>query len=195
MHIDSAVEEIRSLIREIITSDKDTNKNILYLHGLDSSSKKDGIDDLKSEYGDVINFITPSLDYRDKSKSIWKEVEKVISEKKPVAVIGHSLGGYMTYYVSNKYEIPALMFNPAFKDKDLNLLSKATSLPKEAKELSPYKNQMAVVGSKDDVVSPEDQKKELKNGNAEIFIEEIGHDIPTKILKKYMKMFVEKWIA
>lgn len=187
----STAEKIRTLIQEAIAS---SSKNVLYLHGLDSSSEKDGIDDLKSEYADTVNFITPSLDYRDRSKSIWEKIEKIIQEKKPVAVIGHSLGGYLAYYVSNKYEIPALMLNPAFKDKDLNLLSKATSLPKETKELSPYKNQMAVIGSEDDVISPEDQKKELEKGNAEIFTEKIGHDIPAKVLKKYVKMFVEKYV-
>lgn len=174
--------DLLKLIEEEVK--KSYNGKILYLHGLGSSPKKDGISKLESDY----HIISPKLNYSN--KSMWDYVEHIIRKEKPIAVIGHSLGGYLAYYFSNKHKIPALMFNPAFKDDDLKLLP----IPGEVKKIKPYKYQMAMVGSKDDVINPKDQKIQLRKGQCKIFIEEIGHDIPIGVLKKYYNKFVKSYL-
>lgn len=176
--------DLIQIIREELEKSDKNNFKILYLHGLGSTPNKDGVNILKSKY----DIVSPQIDYHN--QDVWKKTEEIIKENKFDGVIGHSFGGYLAYYISNKNKIPALMFNPAFGDEELNLLS----IPKDVKKIAPYVDQVAIVGSEDDVILPKNQKKELEKGNCEIIIEKIGHDIPKEIFQYHIKKFVEEYL-
>lgn len=157
-------------------------KTILYLHGLDATPEKDNIQIFKK---DNIKIISPYLDYRE--KPLFNDISSIIIKEKPDGIIGHSIGGYLSYYLSIKFYIPCLMFNPAFNDNDLIF----QPLPINIYDLTPNINQIALIGSEDDVIPMKDQINGLKNNkNIKIFIEKIGHDIPDVIKLKYFTKFI-----
>lgn len=167
--------KLRKLIRETI--EKNSKGKILYIHGFNSSPSKDGIKNIKCEY----EIISPKINY--KNKDAWKTLSDIIDSENIIGIIGHSFGGYLAYYLSNKYKIPALMFNAAFKDKDEFL----PEIPKNVLALKPYRHQMAVIGEKDDVIKPKHQKEMFNSDN--IYLEDIGHDIPKDMFKNYVEDF------
>ena len=158
----------------ILEFKKFKNKNILFLHGLDG--------DLNKNYKSILNklglnYIGLSLDYRN--DNIWD----VISEMDIDGVIGHSLGGYIAYYLSNYKKIPALLLMPSFDKEDIKL----QSIPQNIKKLSNYKDKIALVGLKDDAVNLDLQEENLEG--IKIYKENIGHDITDKIFEKYVKTY------
>ena len=162
----------------ILEFKKFKKKNILYLHGLDGEFDKE----YKKILNDLdVNCIGLSLDYRQ--ENIWD----IISKKNIDGVIGHSLGGYMAYYLSNEKEIPALLLMPSFDKADIKL----QDIPKDVLNLPNYKEKIALIGTKDDAVNAKLQKENLEN--VKIYEEEINHDLSIHIFKKYVKIFLEKF--
>lgn len=160
-------------------------KTVFYLHGLGSSPWKDRVDIMKSQGAFVI---APQFFYE--AKPLWDTFCEIIEMHKPDCVVGHSFGGLMSYYLSNKYQIPALMFMPAFGSKNLHL----QPIPKEVLDLPACKDKMAVIGLKDDVVDPHVQMKALKD-KAETFLEpNVGHTIPPDVFEKYYLKFVKQYL-
>lgn len=156
---------------------------ILYLHGLDASPESDNVSSLKKE--NVI-IISPLINY--KLKDQFKKISHLIDGENYDGIIGHSIGGYLGYYLSNLYKIPALLFNPSFGDKsDSRLLS----IPNKILNLPQYKKQAFVIGMNDNIVEPEKQMKGIKNLTNNVFFEDIGHDIPVKIKLKYFNKFIK----
>ncbi len=106
---------------------------ILYLHGLDG--------ELNNKYRDIINelgcnYIGLSIDYKNDSNIL-----DIIRNIKIDAVIGHSLGGYLAYHLSNIKRIPALLFMPSFDDNDIKYITVKTSI----KELSIFKEKVILL--------------------------------------------------
>ena len=166
---------------------KEEDDKILYLHGLDSSPWKDRVDILKSTGAFVV---APQFNYRE--QIVWKQLEELHKENHFDAVVGHSLGGYLAYYFSNYFKIPALMFMPAFGSRKSDI-DELQPLPKEVMNALPYKDQMAVVGMKDDVVHPKVQIRFLERTNAEIFREpNEGHRFAPSLFQKYVDKFYNK---
>lgn len=153
---------------------------VLYLHGLGSSPKKDGVLLLKK-----YNIISPKLDYE--SGPAFDSLVSIIEKEKIRAIIGHSIGGYLSYYLSNYMKIPCLIFNPAFKDEDL----KFQPVKENVKKYKPFEFQMAVIGIYDDEIPKKTQTDSLKGTMCKVFYEKIGHDIPFKIKQKYINKFFE----
>lgn len=156
---------------------------ILYLHGLGATTESDHV---KVLYDDSIHIIAPSFNYE--KEPLFNHICEIIENAKPDGIVGHSMGGYLAYHLSNKYKIPALLFNPAFEPKDFKL----QPIPDEVKKLEPFDKQIAVVGSKDGDVPKEDQLKVLDKNRCRIFIEKIDHTIPDEIKVKYFRKFVEE---
>lgn len=159
-----------------------TNKRILYLHGLGGNPDTKAIKKLEGQY----DVVAPKLDYEN--PGIWTGLQKLVDKMNPDGIIGHSLGGYLAYYLSNNNHIPALLFNPAFNDEDLFLIP----IPQSITEMSPYGQQMAIIGKDDDVINPNDQLNALKLGNADVYIENIGHDIPDDLFDFYCNKFINR---
>ena len=154
-----------------ILEQQERKLNILYIHGLGGNSTESDV--LKA---DNINIISKNIDYDN--VDILNELLKENIE----GVIGHSLGGLLTYYISNIKNIPSLLFNPAFEDPDIKF---------ELSNIKKFnKNQIAIIGLQDDVILAEIQIKNLKKSDCKIYIENIGHDISDDIKLIYFNMFI-----
>lgn len=155
---------------------------ILYLHGLGSSIIEDKTNMLK---GAII--MKPELDY--KNPNLFDVLYKLSENKNIQAVMGHSMGGYLAYYLSVAFDIPCLLFNPAFNDVD----NKMYNIPKGIKnKVYDGGNQYAIVGKLDDVVPAKKQISFLKKTGCKILMVDIGHDIPSTIKKKAFNNFLLK---
>ena len=84
----------------------------IYIHGFGGSGE--GVKArLFREYYRRINkpFIAPSLSYIP--DLAIKTLEELIESYEDVTLIGSSLGGYYSIYLSNKYKIKAVLLNPS----------------------------------------------------------------------------------
>ncbi len=161
-----------------------TNKKIkiLYLHGLGATPESDNVEILNSDNASITS---PCLVYR--LKPLFDYLSGLIEKENIQGVVGHSLGGYLAYYLSNRHHIPSLLFNPYFGTKN-----SLQPISNDVKALSPYSNQTIVIGSKDEEKPSKEQMSIFEDGGCHIFIENIGHDIPDKIKIKYFKKFIEE---
>lgn len=155
--------------------------NILYLHGLDATPKSDHVNILEKSQ---ITIIAPKLQYG--KESLFDHLSNIIKTKSINGIVGHSMGGRLAFYLSNKNKIPCLMFNPDFGAKD----SKLQPVNESVETITPYYNQMAVVGLEDEEISAYDTIEFLKNTKCKIFTEKINHDIPDDIKIKYFNKFI-----
>jgi len=86
---------------------------ILYLHGFGSSGMGNKAAALRSLLSDQ-TFIAPSLSYVPAlAISTLCELIEAFQKHEKVYLIGSSLGGYYSIYLSEKYTIPAILINPA----------------------------------------------------------------------------------
>jgi hypothetical protein len=85
-------------------------KMLLYIHGFASSANSFKTELLNSYFKDV-NSITLSYE----PKIAISQLEKFISQhqNKKITLIGTSLGAFYALYLSNKYQLDAVLINPA----------------------------------------------------------------------------------
>lgn len=159
-------------------------KIIFHLHGLDSQPWPDRVK-IMSSGGNTV--IAPHVNYRE--EDVYKMAVQTIEENKPDALVGHSLGGLLLFYLSNQYQIPALFFNPAFKSKNAHLLK----VPQEVMDLKPFDKQMAVIGMQDQLILPSNQEAAMKH--AIIYkVEELPHTVDPQTFKSYFSLFQENFL-
>ena len=146
-------------------------KNILYLHGLESSNTGSKVDFLH----EVSNCYAPSIDYRD--LHIEDQLIKMVKAFKPDVIIGSSIGGHAALLLGNYFSINTIAFNPAIHsrsfDPEFNKLSNA--------DPDIYLTPVVVLGMEDDVINPLITKEILDDAFIECVVEEIegmGHRIP-----------------
>ena len=88
---------------------------IIYIHGFGSSGEASKAKLLRAychEQG--IRFIAPSLPTIPYlAIQTLSELIESYSEQEPVYLIGSSLGGYYSLYLSDKYDLKAVLINPA----------------------------------------------------------------------------------
>ena len=86
---------------------------ILYLHGFGSSGMGNKASALRTLLNDQ-TFIAPSLSYvPELAIGTLCELIEAFQKHEKVYLIGSSLGGYYSLYLSEKYNIPAVLINPA----------------------------------------------------------------------------------
>ena len=159
-----------------------SHSKVLFLHGLDSRPYEDRVEILKASGADIF---APHIDYR---KDDEIEIATAIIESEGIThLVGHSLGGILSYYMSNKYKIPTLMFNPAFGSSNMKYFEEIDKV----KDLPVYKEQYAVVGMNDDVVNPFTQIANLKHATV-WKVGDLGHKIDPTTYRKYFEIFCEK---
>lgn len=158
------------------------SSKILFLHGLDSKPYEDRIEMLQSTGAEVF---APHINYREEDG--LDRALKIIEREGITHLVGHSIGGLLAFYLSNTFHLPALMFNPAFGSKNDKLIIRPGRLSEE-----PYDQQYAVVGLKDDVVSPDKQLANLKYAKVVWTVEDMGHGVPPRIFKKYLDSFANE---
>lgn len=116
--------------------------NIVYLHGLDSKLSLEKKEILE-KFGDVI---APEIDYYSNENAI-KSLVDYLKDKKVDLIIGSSIGGFAGYYVSTALKKPALLFNPALKNRSVEQI--IPSIPINSRSVKQF-----VLGVMDDVVNP-----------------------------------------
>ena len=103
-------------------------KNILYLHGFNSSPLSIKAEQTRQYFEKNfpdINFICPQL--ATSPKNVIQQLESIIeqaiieqtSNQHHWLLMGSSLGGYFAAYLANKYQCPAVLINPAIKPFEL----------------------------------------------------------------------------
>ncbi len=100
----------------------EVQKNILYIHGFNSSPLSTKAEQARKyfhqHYPDI-NFVCPQL--ATSPDDVLRQLEGVLDSAiaQRWYLIGSSLGGYFSHYLSCKYQLPAVLINPAIKPYDL----------------------------------------------------------------------------
>lgn len=87
---------------------------ILYIHGFGSSGISSKATILKEELKDFGDVLSPSLSYiPDLAIDTLEQLIVAYKKREDVYLIGTSLGGYFAAYLADKFDIPAVLINPA----------------------------------------------------------------------------------
>ena len=181
-------DHIRFLVREALkVHDAVPKLTILYLQGYHDTTTEPIVKILKDTKN--LKVIAPKIDYDN--GSVWNKLSELIEKHKVTAIIGHSLGGYIGYYLSQKFYVPALLFSPAFEDKWYKL----QPVPENILYLPIKKyDKIVVMGAKDDELNIKNIEK-LLIGKSMVYEEpEMNHQPNEEIFKKYLELFVGKYL-
>jgi uncharacterized protein len=90
---------------------------LIVVHGFNGTGKGGKAAQLDEALPDI-KVVSPTLSHvPDKAMAkLDKLVRKGVRRKKPVALVGTSLGGLYAAYLAAKYELPAILFNPLVDD-------------------------------------------------------------------------------
>lgn len=159
---------------------------IVYIHGLDSKLSPEKREILE-KFGTVIS---PDINYYNNTKTIETILEKLEGEE-PDVIIGSSMGGFATYYVSTVLKKPALMFNPALAERSVE--QEVPEAKIEEKQLKQF-----LLGAIDDVVNPAKTLKfiaEAYNEHTDFHLHilpGLTHNIPLDVFEAEVRSFLEK---
>jgi len=158
--------------------------NIIYIHGLLSSNNSSKTEWLKQANHTVFN---PLLNYKEDSKTIFSDLEKLCDQYRIDLIIGSSMGGWLAYNLSNKYNIPSLLFNPSLK---MNNVAKPDVKVVENDRVL----HTVVLGKNDNVVIPLHTINFLENrkSNFRYTFEQNGHRTPFEVFRKHLKLLLLK---
>jgi hypothetical protein len=157
--------------------------NILYLHGLNSSLSPEKRKVLEL-YGKVL---APRLDYETNPNSINTLIQE-FTNKAINVVIGSSMGGFAAYYISNAFQRPVLLFNPALVDRSM-----PQNIPEIKSKTSFFKQ--IVLGTHDTIVNPKltlNFLAETLKVNSEYKVHihnDLAHRIPIDVFEEEVKLF------
>ena len=88
---------------------------VIYIHGFNSAGYGDKVNRLKEFFG-AKNVIAPTLPYD--TKEAIEQLEFLVSNLKnvePLLLVGTSLGGAYTIYLSYKFDVQGVVINPTIK--------------------------------------------------------------------------------
>ena len=152
-------------------------KKIAYLHGLDSESNCNKVKWLRSLGCEVLN---PAIDYRN------DPIDRIITfveSFKPDLVIGSSMGGYLAYIISRRYNIPSMLLNPALHSRAVEV---------DVGGVGEYKPKMYFVfGDTDTIINPLKTISIITDQNLtpKVYTGSHGHRTPVEVLKKAFAEF------
>jgi len=152
--------------------------------------------DIMESYGNKV--VTPVANWFS-DKNLFETINKEFQKQKFDAILGNSAGGYMTFYFSNYYRVPALMLNPALAST--SLAPTIQKMPKEFYDAPIYDKQMVLVGNRDLkirnggvdfhlVIEFFQSKGFFKVGNKMYVEEGMSHQVPTKVFIKIFEKFI-----
>jgi predicted esterase YcpF (UPF0227 family) len=164
---------------------------IIYIHGFGSSGKGIKAQEFR-EYFKSINepFIAPSLSYIPEL-AIETLEELIESYGKNVQLIGSSLGGYYAIYLAQKYNLKAVLINPAifpyktlaralgealgfYDESHFQWMQTHLDMLKMYDIATPHKNNFMVLLQKDDEVLDYRQAAD-KFADANLIVQEGGN--------------------
>lgn len=164
---------------------------ILYIHGFGSSGFG-GKATLFKEYFQE-DILLPSLSYAPALAihTLEQFIEVFIQRGERISLVGSSLGGYYSMYLANKYNLKAVLINPAIHAyKTLDKIGMATNYfdlssfevtqehmqalrTLEVSEIKIQENFMVLLQKGDDILDYKEAVNKLPN--ASLFIEEGGN--------------------
>ena len=154
-------------------------KRILYLHGLESKQGGDKVSYLSSKH----YVLAPALNYY--SQGIEQDLLRLFESQKPDVIIGSSIGGYTANLLSTKFNIPAILLNPALINPPIKL-----NLNFPEKQVSD-KLIVTVLGKKDEVIPFESTLSHLqKNSTCPIDLRDYGHRTPLEEFKDICERYL-----
>jgi len=153
-------------------------KNILYIHGLDSSPNEQKLAILQ-QYGHRTHAL--HLDYR-KDRLAYLKLKKEALEKKIDFIVGSSLGGYFGYWLGHELQINQLLFNPAMPFRSVQVQSLDI-------DENPMVKSWVVLGINDEVIPPNLNIAFFKNREAIRLIscQWLGHRIDEETFEEMVR--------
>ena len=158
-------------------------KKVLYIHGLGSSPVSEKLD-LIRKHAPVVAL---HLDYENDTES-YRKLVAYAKEEQVTALIGSSLGGLISYHISENMGLPCLLFNPA-------LYREIAPVYGMNIEQRTCPRRLVVQGAIDDIVDPVKVRSILSKNSSDSCKEEIiinnqmGHRIDLQHFKHYVDWF------
>lgn len=114
---------------------------ILYIHGFGSSGNSNKVNQLKTMFGES-SIIAPTLTHNPLQdiNCLMDIITSIRNVESPLILVGSSLGGFYAYYLSVKYNLPAILINPSFKPH-LTLMKYGNIECSDGREIKWTKNQ------------------------------------------------------
>ena len=143
-------------------------KKIVYLHGLESEAGGPKVSFL-AEKGTVY---APKIDYKTLDLN-----EFILSLGMPDLIIGSSMGGYVADIIGSQLGVDVLLFNPALHSRSIDTNYEVNY------GTETYKRTI-VLGTKDNIIDPEETKMLWPVGYNKAKFEEIegmGHRTPLDV--------------
>lgn len=160
---------------------------VLYLHGFESSPtpiKTSALADLG------YTVIAPHIHYKE-NRGTYERLKSLVEYFKVDWIVGSSLGGYTAFWLSQEFQIPTLLFNPAlpFRKIDPGLVPKAIPITNA--------NQTIFFGLKDDTVDPLTTKRWISSnihqeGITYFEYPENGHQISIEVFREVITKAVQQ---
>ena len=143
-------------------------KNIIYLHGLESKQGGPKVDFLSSK-----GFVyAPSINYETLNYNDFYDLLHFIGEDD--LIIGSSAGGYLADIIASHKGCNAILFNPA-------LHSRSIKIDPEIRYGYHYSHKVVILGEEDSVINPITTKAMLDGTEVVEVVKEMGHQIPLDI--------------
>ena len=136
---------------------------VLYFHGYGSSPLTAKVSDLKKSFADVRAPQVPLL-FDEAFAALSSYIEDIMAEKRDLFIVGTSLGGYWAAMIGARYNIPAVLVNPAtdpakslsqFNDPALT----ADELAKFDKVIKSRSPRIVLLADDDEVIDPSEAMK------------------------------------
>jgi len=91
---------------------------VIYIHGFNSAGYGEKVNKLKEHFG-MENVLSLNLPYDpEKAISQLEFIIRNIKNEEPLLLIGTSLGGAYTIYLSYKFDLPGVVINPSIKPSE-----------------------------------------------------------------------------
>lgn len=91
---------------------------VIYIHGFNSAGYGEKVNHLKNFFGSE-NVISINLPYDpQKAISLLEFLIRNIKNEEPLLLVGTSLGGAYTLYLSYKFDLPGVIINPSIKPSE-----------------------------------------------------------------------------
>lgn len=177
---------------------------ILFINGFRHWLKDDNLDvygkddktlKILSQFGNKI--LHGSIDWKSSEYQI-DEIRRIIDNNNIVGIVGFSAGGYVSFNLSNEYDIPALSINPAMASTS----SAPTLQPIRKSSLFP--DQIVVIGEEDtkdlkgvdgELVKNDLEKMKFEDMGGEVVIlEDTRHLITNEQFDGVFKHFYKKYV-
>lgn len=129
----------------------------------------------------------PPHDFYQNMDEIFPTAESACEENSFDLVVGSSVGGFVAYWLSQKYHIPAILFNPS-------LIPSNTPKPLPPKGANLDQKPLAVLfGRHDDIVDPQQNLEYLLGKHKDldyVWLENVGHRIPFDVFMERVGPFL-----